>query len=292
MSDAGQASGEPGSPVTGAAALAGGAEAPPQDPPATSAPAAETPPQTTAGSWTEGLTPEQVGFVENKGWGGISDTLESYQNLEKMRGVPEDRLLTIPGDVDDADAWNALHAKLGRPETPDGYELEDAEWMAAKAHELGLNKQQAAGLLETMNAQREEALKVQNQEYEVESQNELAELRKELGSKFNESVATAQRAAAQLKLNADDLSAIEGAIGTKRFMQMFMTIGSSSAEAGFVSGASSSDGVAVTADGAKASVEALRGDPDFMTRYNSKDAQVSGPARKKLRALMQAAYPD
>src|SRR5690242_20907106 len=52
-------------------------------------------------------------------------SLESYQNLEKMRGVPAERLLTLPDDKSDEATRNAFYEKLGRPKEAAGYEFED-----------------------------------------------------------------------------------------------------------------------------------------------------------------------
>src|SRR6185312_841401 len=73
--------------------------------------------------WLEGATPEQVGYIQNKGWTDPKQVLEGYQNLEKMRGVPADRLLTLPAtDADDA-TKAAFYEKLGRPKEAAGYDF-------------------------------------------------------------------------------------------------------------------------------------------------------------------------
>lgn len=50
---------------------------------------------------------------------------KSYVNTKKLVGADKNALLKIPSSEDDADGWNAVYTKLGRPETPDGYKLEE-----------------------------------------------------------------------------------------------------------------------------------------------------------------------
>lgn len=52
---------------------------------------------------------------------------KTYINVNKLVGADKNALLKIPASDDDADGWNAVYNKLGRPETPDGYGL-DAEF--------------------------------------------------------------------------------------------------------------------------------------------------------------------
>lgn len=77
-------------------------------------------------------------------------------NQEKLLGSS----ITMPGKDAPAEEWDAFRAKLGRPETPDKYELKQPENMpegmaydgefakraAATAHKLGLTNEQFAGL--------------------------------------------------------------------------------------------------------------------------------------------------
>ena len=59
-------------------------------------------------SWTEGLAEDAQGYVENKGWKGADQMLDSYRNLEKAMGAPGESVLTLPKDAEDAEAWGCL----------------------------------------------------------------------------------------------------------------------------------------------------------------------------------------
>jgi hypothetical protein len=94
-------------------------------------------------------------------YGKFDDFVTAKLNLDKHFGVPEDQLVKLPG-ADDAAGRDALFARLGRPEKPDGYELPAAEGLPplpseieARAretfHKLGLSKEQAQALWQLQN---------------------------------------------------------------------------------------------------------------------------------------------
>ncbi len=85
----------------------------------------------------------------------VGDLAKSYLNAAKMVGLDKGQVLPIPRD-DSQEAWDAVYSKLGRPESPEKYNLEsykDAaapealkDW-AGKLHSLGLNQKQVDGIL-------------------------------------------------------------------------------------------------------------------------------------------------
>ena len=64
--------------------------------------------------------------------------------------------MTVPGPAGSAEEWGEVYDRLGRPDGPDGYAFEAIEGvetaddpaLAALAHELGLNPEQAGQLRE------------------------------------------------------------------------------------------------------------------------------------------------
>ena len=81
----------------------------------------ETQPEPTNQSWYgEGYKE----LVEKKGWDSPDKFLESYQNLERKLGSD----IRIPDELTD-DHKSMIFSKLGKPETPDGYEYQPPEGM-------------------------------------------------------------------------------------------------------------------------------------------------------------------
>jgi hypothetical protein len=122
-----------------------------------------------------------------------------------------DRLIEIPGE-DDAEGRAELFKRLGRPETPDGYEFtgveipelisdEELKTFRTLAHELGLNKVQAQKLLEHsiadlngMNEQVTSQQKAEEEQKAAEKQKKIETLESKYGDNFAEVVTKAHRA--------------------------------------------------------------------------------------------------
>lgn len=120
-------------------------------PPAPPAPPA--PPGASAGPW-DGLTPESRTWVtETKGFKGVADLVGAYQNAEKAIGSR----VAWPKDDNDADGWNAIYQRMGRPEKPEAYTLEGYKppeggidlmpWFQQTAHKHGLGERQFRGVM-------------------------------------------------------------------------------------------------------------------------------------------------
>lgn len=235
--------------------------------------AAETP-------WTAALSDDVRGYVENKGWSDPAAVVEGYRNLEKLRGVPEDRLLKLPEpDGDMSDVW----ARLGRPEAADGYsnalgdEFADDTFKAAaaKAHELGLNDAQFSGmqgwLKETTAAietARREEVETAFAQWSQDNPTELQNTQRMLKA-----------------IGADDASVDAALQGDKAALfGMLARVAGRNAEGQAVEG-DGSGGITMTPAQAGAKIDALFADPAFMERYQSSNARVRGPAIEQMERL-------
>ncbi|WP_342753742.1 hypothetical protein AAGQ96_12815 [Pantoea sp. MBD-2R] len=150
-----------------------------------------------AAAGTEAATESQSTEAAQQG----ATLLGGDQQQEQQQAAPEPFLKELPKDGDN-EAWSALYAKLGRPESADGYELpvpegqdgafakQTSSWM----HELGLNKQQAQGLAEKWNAH--QALQAEAQQAAVTKQAEtdLTTIKQEWGAQFDENKAVMAKA--------------------------------------------------------------------------------------------------
>lgn len=144
--------------------LAEGAAAPGGDPAATpSAPAAEP-------------TPSLLGG----------------QPAPEAQAAPEPFLAALP-EEGDAEGWAQVYAKLGRPESADGYELpvpegqdgEFAKTTAAWMHEAGLNKQQAQALATQWNAFQAQQAEQMQAAVQKQLEADIAAVKQEWGADFD-----------------------------------------------------------------------------------------------------------
>jgi hypothetical protein len=246
--------------------------------------ATDTPPPA---SWTETLPDDLRGYVETKGFKDPAAVLSSYQNLEKLRGVPEDRLLKLPEKMD-ADGLAPIYDKLGRPEAPDKYTralpegFDDGVFKAAAetAHKLGLNDAQFSGLQKVMQDQ---AVAVE-QAREEQSAKAFDAWKSKNAEGFN----NAARVMATLGM---DEAGLEGLLaGDKVALYDFLAkVGGRSAEGQIVHGEKPEGEFGLSPAAAKAKVSELMADAEFMKAYTSTNSKVREPAIERISKLHEIA---
>lgn len=120
---------------------------------------------------------------------------------QTQQAAAEPFLQSLPG-AEDADGWNSLYTKLGRPESAEGYELplpegddgsfakQTSEWM----HSAGLNKQQAHSLATAWNSHQEAQKSAQAEAMKKYQEECVATVKKEWGSNFDANLSQAKAA--------------------------------------------------------------------------------------------------
>jgi len=101
------------------------------------------------GQFSENAPEEVKSLLESKKWKSVNDLVKGYKELEKLTG--SGKHLTIPED-DNPEAWEKVYDAIGRPESPDKYEIQydgdvpiDDELVGQfkqYAYKLGLNQKQ------------------------------------------------------------------------------------------------------------------------------------------------------
>jgi hypothetical protein len=273
------------------------------DPTPAPAPAPPSPspapvPAPVADAWLTGVSDEQKGYVQNKGWKAPGELLESYVNLEKLRGVPAERLLTLPGD-DKPESWNPIYDKLGRPKDAKGYEIAvpeggDPAFVDAAStwfHEQGLSKKQGAGLAAKWNEHVAAVTKQAEDARVAKNAGEYSALTAEWGAAFDQNVGAATNAARALGFDAPTVDALEKTLGFAGVMKMMHSLGTKLGEAKFVAGGGPGGNTfagAQTPEAAKARITALRADTDFVKRLTMGDAA----AKDEWERTHKFAYPE
>lgn len=265
-------------------------------------------PAPTAWYAPEGLDPNtstQLGeLVKAKGWKGPADALLSYQNLERVFGADKaGRTILAPKSDDDADGWNAVYNRLGRPESPDKYGLpvpegDDGSFAQAAApvlHELGLTTRQAKGLAEWWNKASSARIEAEGEAFSKASEAEYAALKGEWGTAAAQNEELAKRAVLKFSKEAgiDEAAfdAMERAIGTAKVMKLFHAIGAQFSESSFVASDAPTGG-ALTPAQAKQKVAGMFADKEFMARYMHPDERVRQGAIEEMMTLNRMANPN
>ena len=194
-----------------------------------------------------------VGYLQTRYPSDLNDpvkvalgAIKSHREAERHLGVDPAQLLRIPVKADDADGWNNVHKRLGRPDNATDYELKDhkgadldegtAAAFRAAAHKANLSKD-AAKVLASEMAKFGEA---QAENARLEHENRLvgakAELTKNWGANFAVNKEMAKAGASAVGFDRDIVEALEKTAGYAKTMEALRKIGASTQEGKFVQG--------------------------------------------------------
>jgi len=227
-------------------------------------------------SWDAALDPSQRQLVQAKGWKSPADVLRDYGQLEGLVGRDK---IALPGKDARPEDWAKVYSALGRPESADKYEIGDFKppegmpWngeaqkaMLGKMHELGLNSQQAAGLLKAYGEVQGGAWQGYQEGAAKFAEKATADLRKEWGDAYDANLEIANRAVKeafgedldnvkQVRLS-DGSFLLDNPIIAKAFAKLGGSLSEDSDLAGQRGG--SADGAIRTPDQAKGEITRIR----------------------------------
>lgn len=254
-------------------------------------------------AWYEGhnFAPEDIGFIQNKGWDDPVKPIQAYKNLEKFHGVPADQLIKLPKNFEDPGALDPVYDRLGRPASPDKYEIklpegvkvDEGRLKAARevGHKLGLNTKQMQALAEFDANYMGEAMKAFEAERTQKMEADLKGLEKEWGTHFEERAELGRRFVRNsLPAGIDKeatLSAIENAIGTALTLKLFANAGEKTMREHNVPDSSGDRPFGYTKEQAaadkKSLMDELKADKTRLINYN----KGIGPDVEKMKRINQ-----
>jgi hypothetical protein len=265
------------------------------------APPAEQPqtPQTVAAPWADakdgpwkigdqpwyGSIPEEDvrKTIEAKGYKDPAEVSMAYHNLLKLQnGNPN--VVALPGENATPDEVNAFYAKMGRPETPDGYEFTFPEGANVDDnmlkfgrelfHELGLDGKRAQIAADKWNEFANGTNQRLADEWRTANDKEVAEYKASLGDKFDATIEAGRRVVNGAGLSDATIQKVEASIGTAGVLELLGAIGMKSQEGGFVgSGTGTGQPPApdqMTPQQAQSEISKLMADADFQRVYQDK----------------------
>lgn len=236
--------------------------------------------------WYADIADESLrGMAELKKFDTPEKALDGYVKLEKLMGVPHDRLLRLP-ETPDAPEWAQIKARIPGFETPDdpaGYELpipegfntDYAAAVAARAKELGIPKSMLKGLAEFNNEYVKRALDAEELAQKQAFDTAMAELRVEWGGQYDTTIALSKRAEdaikAELGVDDDTLLAWQNA-NPKAYHKLLAYQGSKLGEHARIDGGATPSIASMSPEAAKVKIKALAEDPAWFARWNAGDA--------------------
>lgn len=238
-------------------------------------------------AWYSGVQDESLrGLAELKGWDNPEKALNSYRNLEKLTGLPPERLLKIP-EPDDAAGMAEINKRFGwaPPENVDGYDVQFPEGtpegyskgVKELLHKHGIPAEKAKAVFSEVFALQAQEAASAEQTLQVAHDTDMAKLKSEWGGNWDELAQLADRAQKELapKMGLDEglLSVLTDVLGPARTLRMFAGLGSSMGEAKFVEGNAAAPS-AMTPDAARARLQQLGQDRDWFKRFESGDVNA------------------
>ena len=173
-------------------------------------------------NWTDSFSEADKKMISDKGWKSPQDMFKSYQEVEKFAS----NKISIP-KADDAEAWKKLDAKLGCPETIEGYELTDvADDFKKAALETGMRPNQVKAMYDFYKGRQDQITEAFNAQVEKDKE----AIKSEWGDDYSKNEELMRRGVAVLGLNEDLLTNIEVSIGTKAFMELGKRLGEAISE--------------------------------------------------------------
>ncbi len=258
-------------------------------------PPAATPPVTppaAAPDWTTGLAEDDRGYVTNKGFKTPQDVLTSYRNLEKTFGVPQERLLKLPENLDSPEA-RAVWERLGAPKeakdynlVKDGTDKQLAEWAQGIFHETGIPVKAAEKIIAKWN-ERATAEQTQSKEkFDSMVTNSEAALKKDWGAAYEQNINLAKQGVKALELTGAEVDGLERTIGRERLFKKLRDIGAGIGEAPFVGGRPAPD-AHMGPEQARQKLNEMMQDRGFTTKFIAGDTE----AKAQMERLQKMAYP-
>lgn len=221
--------------------------------------------------------------IEAKAYRNPAELALANYNLTRLqRGDPS--VIGVPGENATPEDWNAFYGKLGRPETPEGYEFQFGddvktdpamvEWGKKAFHDVGLTPKQAQALAEKWNQFAAEQTGAGNAAFTQQNDQELAALETKWGADLQKNKAAGQRVVQALGLSADLLDRVESHIGAAPLVELLALIGRKTDEGGFMNGNGGGDPNApenMSKEQAASRIAQLQADAEFQKKYTDKN---------------------
>ena len=204
----------------------------------------------------------------------VDKLAKSYVHARKMIGADPDKMLQLPKE-DDAEGWDAVYERLGRPNAPDGYDFELGDGEQSDevsdfknvAHQLGLTNDQAKAMLGIYNQISENDLAQEDEQFEQMNVEYLQDIQKEWGDSFNKNAELARRAFTDFA--SEELMDVLRETGLSNHPEMLKTfsrIGQVLSESNVLPGTRSAIG-GMSPVHAEESINSKMADKDFRSAY-------------------------
>lgn len=204
-------------------------------------------------AWHKDITGEDLGYFQNRGWDKVDaktaaiNAAKAHREAEKLIGAPADKIVRLPNDPADKEAWRQVQLKLGMPKDEAGYDLSvikhadgsvltDAEKAsyAKTAYKLGLRPSDALDFVSDSVKVADAGKSSSTVEEQAKLAAEKTKLADNWGTKYEANMFVAKQTAGALGVTPEEVTALEKVVGYARTMDMFRNIGTKIGEDKFI----------------------------------------------------------
>lgn len=259
--------------------------------------------------WYEGIAEQPVKeLLAAKNYSNPYELAMAYYNANKLVNGAADAI-TVPGSDATPEQWDAFYTKLGRPESPDKYELKFGENVQTDPrmvefgkslfHEMGLDPSRAQKAADKWNAFLADYNGAVAEDWRKQNDADVDALKTRWGGDFDASMAAGKRTLDALKGQAkakgmDEaavnsvIDKVEANIGTAGVLELLALMGKASGEGGFKGangGGDPHNPDTMSGAQAQAEINRLMGDPAFYKTYTDKSDPQHAAAVDKMQRL-------
>lgn len=229
-----------------------------------------------------------------------------YHELSKMHGslaAQQANMIPLPGDNATDEDFGKIYDRLGRPKSPDEYQLKFGEEIKvdprlegfAKTffHQAGVPAGKAQAMADKWNAFVAETSAADQKAWQETETAAINDLKKAHGDKYDGFVQAGQTAFKALGLDKAVHERIETAAGTSAYLTLMATLGQKmGGEAPFLNGdgggGAATDPASMSPQQAQAEIDKLNADPEFQKVYTNPDIKIRQPALDRMTKLFEA----
>lgn len=251
--------------------------------------------------WYNGIEEEPIReYMKAKNYANPYEAARAAWNANQINKLSPEVTAVLEGKAT-PEQENAFYAKLGRPETPDKYEFKhpdgtvvdkDLESLGRNIfHKLGASPAKAQAAMDDWNKAVAAKVAANAEAERTANDAALAALTKTWGSELDKNRAAGERTMKALGLDPAFMEKLEGQIGSATVVELLAKIGRKSDEGAFKGGNDNPGGDpnnpdTMTPEQATAKIASLRGDKDFMAKYET----ATHPEHATALALMEKLF--
>lgn len=270
--------------------------APPAATPA--APAAPSTETVNPGAWQAGFNDDLKGYIGLKGFKDPGQLADAYRSLEKLQGVPQDRLMKLPEQFYDekgllTPGGREIYERLGAPKDAKDYGIDAPKEGGDPARlqnflktalDLGLTKAQAQKLAASDGEYSSGFTAAMQEKSAAEFRNQQQALAKDWGAASEQNTRIAADAVRQLGWDSKKIDAVSAAIGHAETMKLLCNLGKAVGESAFIGGQRAAGPLEPAT--AQTRIRELQADRDFGAKLMNGDAE----AKATWQRLHEQAY--